>query len=348
LLAFLVNVLNRSREDSANEAEKEATVNTQNTKDDIARLLHLFKEPVAQVHWSNLYGVLNRAELDARKTDGPLSDAANALSCLAEIFNDYETFCPQNLMVEYVTAGRNQRPVKRTPFAPSSEEWAVLANETHDIEPTNLSRRNILRDEAWIKATWNDCRKWLHQTFVQYNRSGQHDADMGEWCSPKELERWVRATKYKTAASNTIIRYPTVMVYSICLLDQSDFESVGRKMPKGTGVDSSIADGTKATKRKRGKYNKQNNSSNQSSSNQSLLDALNDGTKSESKMAALRLILEFGTAAQKAEAMKEIQTVAYGNRKRKSSDMIAREESEGEEDDEGDGDDSDSATTLNN
>jgi hypothetical protein len=42
-----------------------------------------FKEPVAQVHWSNLYGVLNCAELDARRTDGPLSDAANALSCLA-------------------------------------------------------------------------------------------------------------------------------------------------------------------------------------------------------------------------------------------------------------------------
>jgi hypothetical protein len=42
-----------------------------------------------------------------------------------------------------------------------------------------------------------------------------------------------------------------------------------------------------------------------SNSNQSLLDALNDETKSESKMAALWLILEFGTAAQKAEAMKE-------------------------------------------
>jgi hypothetical protein len=87
-------------------------------KDDIARLLHLFKEPVAQVHWSNLYGVLNRAELNERKTDGPLSDAANALSCLAEIFNNYETFCPQNLMVEYVPAGQNQRPIKRTPFLP--------------------------------------------------------------------------------------------------------------------------------------------------------------------------------------------------------------------------------------
>jgi hypothetical protein len=81
---------------------------------------------------------------------------------------------------------------------------------------------------------------------------------MGEWCSQKELEHWVQATKYKTEASNTIIRYPTVMVYSICLLDQSDFESVGREIPKGTGVDSSIADGTKAAKQKRGKYKKNN------------------------------------------------------------------------------------------
>ncbi len=67
-------------------------MNTQNTKDDIARLLHLFKELVAQVHWSNLYGVLNHAELGARKTAGQLSDAANPLSCLVKIFNDYEGF----------------------------------------------------------------------------------------------------------------------------------------------------------------------------------------------------------------------------------------------------------------
>jgi len=238
-----------------NNAEREVAASSQNTKDDIARLLHLFKEPMAQIHWTNLFGILNRAQLDARKSAGHVSDAANPLSCLAQIYNDYDTFTPQNLMVQYVAGGRD-RPVKKTPFVPSSAEWATLANETHDIEPTNLLRRSVLRDEAWIKATWNDCRKWLHQTFIQYNRSGQHDADMGEWCSPKELERWIRATKYKTAASNTIIRYPTVMVYSICLFEQTDFESIGREMPKGTGADCSIADGTKAAKRKRGKYKK--------------------------------------------------------------------------------------------
>ncbi len=64
-------------------------------------------------------------------------------------------------------------------------------------------------------------------------------------------------------------------------------------------------------------------------------------------MKALQLILEYGTARQKDKAMIEIQSVAYGDRKRKFSDMIAHEESEREEDDEGDGDDSDSATTMN-
>ncbi len=264
---FLGNIINRAREDSLESAQKEVSVSTQ----------------------------------------GAQSEAANALSCLAEIYNDYDSFHPQNLMVKYISPGVNRRPVKKTPFSPSAPEWAELANEAHDIEPTNLLRRGILRDEAWIKSTWNDCYRWLHQTFVQYNRSGQHDAEMGEWCSPKELERWVRATKYKTAGSNTIICYPTAMVYSICLLDQYYFEGIGRQMPKGIGVDCSMADGTKARKRKRGKNKKK---SEVDRSNNSLLLALNNGTKAESKMAALHLLLEFGCASQKAKTMKEVERVA--------------------------------------
>jgi hypothetical protein len=49
-------------------AEKEVAVSCQNTKDDIVQLLHLFKEPMAQIHWTNLFGILNRAHLDAKKT----------------------------------------------------------------------------------------------------------------------------------------------------------------------------------------------------------------------------------------------------------------------------------------
>ena len=39
--------------------------------------------------------------------------------------------------------------------------------------------------------------------------------------------------------------------------------------------------------------------------------ALNEGVKAESKMAALRLLVEFGSAAQKSNAFKEIQKIAY-------------------------------------
>ena len=40
------------------------------------------------------------------------------------------------------------------------------------------------------------------------------------------------------------------MIYSIALLDLNDFESIGRKMPKGTGVDASGNDGATAPKHK--------------------------------------------------------------------------------------------------
>jgi hypothetical protein len=46
------------------------TGNTQTTKDDIARLIHLYKEPSAQKHWCSLRRVMSRAELDSRKAAG--------------------------------------------------------------------------------------------------------------------------------------------------------------------------------------------------------------------------------------------------------------------------------------
>jgi len=196
--ALLVNVVVLAKADSDAVQQKESQRDKNTTKGDIARLLHLFKEPMAQRHWTNLYGILSRNQLDARKSSGEQSEAARPLSYLAEMFNDYRGFHPQNVMVQYVSTGPNERPVKKQPFQPSSSDWATLANHCHDIEPTNYARKHILRGEDWIKETWNDCRKYLHQTFIQYNRSGQHDTDMDEWCSQKELERWVRATNYKT------------------------------------------------------------------------------------------------------------------------------------------------------
>ncbi len=138
VLFFLGNIINRAREDSLESAQKEVSVSSQNTMDDITRLMHLFKESSAQIRWSNLYGILSREELDARKSTGAQSEAANALSCLAEIYKDYDSFHPQNLMVQYISPGVNHHPIKKTPFAPSAPECAELANETHDIKPTEL------------------------------------------------------------------------------------------------------------------------------------------------------------------------------------------------------------------
>ncbi len=142
------------------------------TKDDIVRLLHLFKEPRAQRHWTNLHGVMNRAELDSRKAPAVYAEALNPLCHLAEIFNDYDGFRPQNLMVHYVSPGINLPPEKKQPYQPSSSEWAHLSNFTHDLEPTNITRKSILCGDDWIKSTWADCRKYLHQMFTNYNRSG--------------------------------------------------------------------------------------------------------------------------------------------------------------------------------
>jgi hypothetical protein len=45
------------------------------------------------------------------------------------------------------------------------------------------------------------------------------------------------------------------MIYSTSVLEEADFESVGREMPKGTGIDNSINDGAmaKGTKRRNNK-----------------------------------------------------------------------------------------------
>ncbi len=187
-------------------------------------------------------------------------------------------------------------------------------------------------------------RKYLHQVFLGYNRSGQHDNDMGEWCSPKEQERWVRAAFWKTCGSNTIIRFPTVMIYSIAVLEQSDFESIGREIPKGTGIDSSVAGSyTTAKKRKKcGKYNKKAKATNKNNSESNLLlNALQGGTQTDAQMQALRLMLEFGSATQKSNAMKEIERIAKcGVHKKRNSteavDPIIEVESEDENSDEND------------
>jgi len=296
-------VINAEEADQANVVR-----NAQTTKDDIVRLIHLYKEPSAQKHWCNLRRIMSRAELDSRKASAVYNETASPLTYLAEIFNDYEDFRPQNLMVQYVSPGPNQHPVKKMPYQASQTEWCYLANFTHDLEPTNVSRQGIIRGEDWIKATWTDCRKYLHQMFVNYNRSGQHDDDKDEWGSEKELQRWSRAAtwKPKSGTSGTIIRYTSAMIYSIAVLELADFEGIGRKMPKGTGVDATVNNGARASrhetkKRKVGKYD----------DSSSIVEMLKEGNKKDQQLVALRIFFESGSEEEKRMARDALFAYAF-------------------------------------
>jgi len=93
-----------------------AAANSASDKDDIARLINMFKEPLAQRHWTDLYSVLTQSELDIRKSGGNYAVPANPLASLAEIFNDSDNFVPQNLMLRYVTSqqhSKRERPMLR-------------------------------------------------------------------------------------------------------------------------------------------------------------------------------------------------------------------------------------------
>jgi len=185
--------------------------------------LHLYKDPMAQRHWSNQYGVLSRAVLDTQKVSWCAIRGSKSFEQLSRVFQWLwyisATKCNG---IEYVSLSAYSLPVKKQPYQSSSTEWSALANHCHDIKPTNLSWKSIVHGEAWIKETRNDCRKHLHQKFQQYHWSGQHDAEMVEWCSPKEVNLWVWATNWKTPGQNSVI------------LDVTDFEGIGRQMPEGT------------------------------------------------------------------------------------------------------------------
>jgi hypothetical protein len=114
------------------------------------------------------------------------------------------------------------------------------------------------------------------------------------------------------------------MIYSIAVLEQGDFEGIGRAMPKRIGVDNSIAEPdaeneTAQAKRKRKKHgpcNKRDN--NKSNLNEDgMLKALREGMQTEAQLSALHLILEYGTQDQQKKAMKQIDAVAYGKKRKK-------------------------------
>ena len=98
--------------------------------------------------------------MDARKStnapnlsgSGSLADDADPYGSLAVIFNDYEEFTPQNALIKYHMINGVSKPI--VPFKPESQEVTNLANHCYGLNPTDLTRRNILHDGPWIKDHW--------------------------------------------------------------------------------------------------------------------------------------------------------------------------------------------------
>jgi hypothetical protein len=102
------------------------------------------------------------------------------------------------------------------------------------------------------------------------------------------------------------------MVYSIAILEQSDFESIGRQMPSGTGIDASLADGSTSTRKrkKRGKNHRNTNNNVNNNNAGSIASVIASIGNSESRLQALRILIEYGTPAEKRDALAEVRAMA--------------------------------------
>ncbi len=83
--------------------------------------------------------------LDARRSDGEYAVIENPLASLNELFNDYDYFSPQNLMIHYTTSAPGGRPTKICPYQAHALEWTFLAMFTNELDPTILALKNIIR-----------------------------------------------------------------------------------------------------------------------------------------------------------------------------------------------------------
>ena len=311
-------VLTLAGEDAANTASAAKQRAEITTKNDLCRLFALRKFSGARVHWTNASGTLTRRELDARNSSAPsisgnhtLAAAANPWDELAVIYNDYNLFQPQNLSVKYELDPATSQPRKKNPYEPLEEELSGIAAHCHELDPSDTSRANVIRDGEWIKKKWTECRGALYPIFTDFERSGRQKATNDEWMSPVEQLRWIyHAGKAKLS--------PMVMMYSIVIFEKADFESLGRELPMGTGIDNSLIGGSdsrsNATSRQTFRKSKSGKGERQDRSKRfELGEILSIGNQRENQINALSILLQFGrTKELKRKAQDELIKHAFG------------------------------------
>jgi len=196
--------------------------------------------------WSLSEDSASRRVLDSRKSNsapnisgtGTLDEDFHPWPRLAERFNDYAEFTPQNRLLLYNDV--NGKPELKTPWAARSSDVQCLAAHCYQLNPTDMSRSKIYRDGTWIKENWMHLKSWTTAILADFNRSGQNKgkelADL-DWLSAENSQRWI----YHAQSSNR--RYPTVTAYSYAVFEWNELIAIGRQLEPGVGRDQSLDQG---------------------------------------------------------------------------------------------------------
>jgi hypothetical protein len=245
-----------------------------------------------------------------------MQEEADPWGSLANIYNDYTEFRPQNAVIQYTNV--NGVPTAVSPYRPSLPKYAVLAAHCYDIDPSDPTRANILRDGAWVKEQWTSLRSLLTPVYYDFDRSGRQshrDEAEVEWMSPEECQRWV------FHSNNKHRKFPTVMCYSYAIMDKLDFEHLGKVMEDGAGKDYSTEGTGSHMDAESRRVKRRRKVTDEDDVIASALREANDKTLS---LNSLQFLVIHGDADTKAKAMAEIVKMSKLPVRRHSTPAVRR------------------------
>ena len=171
-------------------------------KDDLARLFHLWNHPDMQIHWAATM----------------MGEDENPWRALAEEFNDYNVFRPQNVLLVHTFDENKGHLVPVMPLESASSETGPLFSKCSELNPTNLTRKDILRDGAYIRQLWTTYRRTLWGIFQDFRRSGRQTSESQSY--ELEQSRWA----YHAGSKSRL--HDACTTYTFAIFEEADFERI--------------------------------------------------------------------------------------------------------------------------
>jgi hypothetical protein len=169
-----------------------------------------------------------------------------------------------------------------------------------------MSRKGILRNGAWVKSKFGDLKTLFTLCYNAFAVSGrnQKDPEPEEWYDEGKMKRW------SFHASDKSRKHPDVTRYAYCVLDKSDFDTLGRMMPEGFGRDDD--DRNRIQKppnpvRRRGGDNKRRNVENDADT-MDLETVLDEATKTDQKITACHMLMQ-GSRSSAIKRKAEVELI---------------------------------------